>query len=151
MLSDFGLRVVNGAASVSTRSGSNTIAGPGSGSFYLEFRTVSSPIVTLSQTLTGVTAGTTVNCGLLANYPGDNDALLEAAQITMMVDGQLCGTFQSYLTQGWQALSSSNTVTVTVDAPVVQVSSYLDNFFGYQLVLGLDNISVTKADRNPVC
>lgn len=114
---------------------------------------MASPIVTLTQILTGLTAGTVVSCNAFFNYPGDGDALLEAVQVTMFVDGQFCAQDQSVRTNDWQPLTPGNSITIGNDNPTVQVSIYFDNFFGFQLTAGLDDIRVVVEGESglPTC
>jgi hypothetical protein len=149
--SQFGIGVTTGSASINVRN--NPITVPGSGASYFSINTVSSPDFKFFQVLNGVTAGMTVDCGLLVNYPGDVPELASSIQIAMSVDGQTCGTLTSFQTQGWVPLPISNTVTVSVDNPRVQVSFTPDNVYGHRLYLGFDNLIVTSADLRgkPIC
>ena len=151
ILSDFGTRVTGGAVSV--YSSSRQIDGPASGASYFGISTASSPTFSFFQNLNGVTAGTVVDCSLLVNYPGDVPDLTSSITLVMSVDGQTCGTLTSYQTQGWVPIPISNTVTVTVDNPRVQVSFAPDNIYGNRLYIGFDSLSVTRADLRgkPIC
>jgi hypothetical protein len=110
-------------------------------------------VVTLSQTVTGLEAGTVVTCGARYNYPGDGDAQLEAVQVVMYLDGQFCGQGQSFNTNGWEAVSAGGPITIANDNPVFQISTYFDNFFGYSVVAGLDSIRLVTPELSslPEC
>jgi hypothetical protein len=115
--------------------------------------TPSSPNIQLRQTITTLQIGQRIRCIGAFNYPGDGDALLEAVQITMNIDGQVCGQAVSFDTNGWARLESAGEITVMTDNPVVEVQVYLDNFFGYSLNLGLDSFAVVPEEQSslPVC
>jgi hypothetical protein len=152
-VSPFQPNVVSGGASLSIRPGSNTIAGPDSGAQYLQIATGQAPNVTLSQTVTGLKAGTVVTCGAKYNYPGDGDAQLEAVQVVISLDGQFCGQGQSFNTNGWESVAASEPITIVNDNPVFQISTYFDNFFSYQVAAGLDSIQLVTSGSNslPAC
>jgi hypothetical protein len=89
--------IVNGGASLTTATGDFRIAGPDAGTLFLNIATSSSPIITFTQ-VTSLQAGQKVRCRAAYNNPGDGDALQEAVQVTMFVDGQFSNQVQSLLT-----------------------------------------------------
>jgi hypothetical protein len=143
--SNFGIRVTGGSGSIYKTNRLGTITGPASGSFFFAFTTNNNMKFEMFQNLPDIVAGTSVDCGLFYNFPGDSRRTYDV-DITLQVDGQLCGSATTSFTEGWSSLSPG-TVVVSTDNPRVIITAQYSNTSGERIPLAFDDLSVVPTNE----
>lgn len=138
---------------VNAVSQSTTIQQPYEGTRFLVVGTSSIPVVTLRQSLTGLSAGDRVSCSAFYNYRGATGSFTIYSSIDIAVDGQVCSTAVTYSSAGWVETSPLDPVTLTHDNPEVTITIGFNNGPRDDLEWGVDNVRVIPVieDGLPEC
>jgi hypothetical protein len=122
------------------------IAGPQSGSYYLQLTARDTASVRLTEQLPNIKAGMSVSCGGYYNYPADIDGASIAVQVTL--DGMPCGGSPAavyYTEEGWASLTRG-TVLAARDNPTYTVEVF---FYDrpFRAGMGLDGLFVVASGQ----